>query len=87
MLKIVMDTAGDLPPERKERYQIDLIPINIIYDGKTYQQGIDLGYDDFYHIVESSSAIPSTSQPTPYQFAEFYRRIASPEDTVLSVNK
>ena len=86
MLKIVMDTAGDLPSGWKEKYQIDLIPINIIHDGKTYQQGIDLGYDDFYRIVESSSAIPSTSQPTPYQFVEFYRKIAKPEDKVLSVH-
>ncbi len=86
MLKIVMDTAGDLPSGWKEKYQIDLIPINIIHDGKTYQQGIDLGYDDFYRIVESSSAIPSTSQPTPYQFVEFFRKIAKPEDTVLSVH-
>lgn len=86
MLKVVMDTAGDLPSGWKEKYEIDLIPINIIHDGKTYQQGIDLGYDDFYRIVESSSAIPSTSQPTPYQFVEFYRKIAKPEDTVLSVH-
>ena len=86
MLKIVMDTAGDLPPSWQEKYQIELIPINIIHEGKNYLQGIDLGYDDFYRIVETSNSIPSTSQPTPYQFIEFYRKIAKPEDTVLSIH-
>jgi DegV family protein with EDD domain len=86
MLKIVMDTAGDLPPGWQEKYQIDLIPINIIHDNKNYLQGIDISYDDFYHIVETSNSIPSTSQPTPYQFIEFYRQIANPDDTVLSVH-
>jgi DegV family protein with EDD domain len=86
MLKIVMDTAGDLPTGWQETYQIDLIPINIIYDGKTYRQGFDLGYDDFYRIVENSNTIPSTSQPTPHQFIEFYRKIAKPSDTVLSIH-
>jgi DegV family protein with EDD domain len=86
MLKIVMDTAGDMPPEWQEKYQIDLIPINIIHDGKNYRQGLDLNYDDFYQMVETSNAIPSTSQPTPYQFTEFYRKIAKPGDTVLSVH-
>jgi DegV family protein with EDD domain len=81
-----MDTAGDLPPKWQEKYQIDLIPINIIHDGKNYLQGIDLSYDDFYRIVETSNSIPSTSQPTPYQFVEFYRKIAKPEDTVLSIH-
>ena len=81
-----MDTAGDLPPGWQEKYDIDLIPINIIHQGKTYLQGIDIKYDDFYRIVEESNTIPSTSQPTPYQFVEFYRKIATPEDTVLSIH-
>lgn len=86
MLKIAMDTAGDLPQGWQDQYQIDLIPINIIHEGKNYLQGVDMSYDDFYRIVESSNSIPSTSQPTPYQFVEFYRKIAQPGDTVLSVH-
>ncbi len=86
MLKIVMDTAGDLPADWQEKYQIDLIPINIIHAGVTYLQGIDISYDDFYNMVENSNTIPSTSQPTPYQFMEFYRKIAKPGDSVLSVH-
>jgi DegV family protein with EDD domain len=86
MLKIVMDTAGDLASDWQERYDIDLIPINIIHDGQNFRQGIDIHYDDFYRIVESSDSLPSTSQPTPYQFIEFYRQIAGPEDTVLSIH-
>ena len=86
MLRIVMDTAGDLPDGWRENYQIDLIPINIIHQGKTYLQGIDLGYEDFYRLVESTDTLPSTSQPTPYQFVEFYRTIAQPGDTILSIH-
>ncbi|BBB47943.1 DegV family protein [Pelolinea submarina] len=86
MLKIVMDTAGDLPSGWQEKYDIDLIPINIIHNGQNYLQGIDIHYDDFYRIMETSDVLPSTSQPTPYQFVDFYRKIAKPEDTVLSIH-
>ncbi len=86
MLRIVMDTAGDLPEGWQESYDIDLIPINIIHNNKTYLQGIDLGYEDFYKIVEESDQIPSTSQPTPYQFKTFYQKIAKPGDTILSIH-
>lgn len=86
MLKIVMDTAGDLPSGWQEKYDIDLIPINIIHNGQNFLQGIDIHYDDFYRIMETSDVLPSTSQPTPYQFVEFYRKIAKPEDTVLSIH-
>ena len=83
MLRIVIDTAGDLPEGWQEEYQIDVIPINIIHEGKTYLQGVNLGYEEFYQLVETSSTLPSTSQPTPYQFVEFYRKIAQPGDTIF----
>lgn len=86
MLKIVMDTAGDLPEGWQKEFEIDLIPINIIHQGKTYLQGVNLSYEDFYQLVENTNVLPSTSQPTPYQFVEFYQKIASPEDTVLSIH-
>lgn len=86
MLKIVMDTAGDLPEGWQEQYDIDMIPINIIHEGKTYLQGVDISYEDFYQLVEKKGAIPSTSQPTPYQFTEFYRKIAGNDDEILSIH-
>lgn len=86
MLHIVMDTAGDLPEGWQDDYQIEVIPINIIHEGKTYLQGVNLGYEAFYKLVETSSTLPSTSQPTPYQFMEFYRKIAQPGDTILSIH-
>ena len=86
MLKIVMDTAGDLPEGWQKTYNIDMIPINIIHEGKTYLQGIDISYEDFYKIVEEEGAIPSTSQPTPYQFVEFYRQVANKDDQILSIH-
>jgi DegV family protein with EDD domain len=49
-------------------------------------QGIDMKYEDFYNMVDSSGTIPTTSQPTPYQFVEFYRKIAKKGDTVLSIH-
>jgi len=81
-----MDTAGDLPSGWQQEYQIDLIPINIIHEGKSYLQGIDMHYEDFYSLVDTSGSIPSTSQPTPFQFTEFYRKVAQKGDTVLSIH-
>ena len=86
MLKIVMDTAGDLCNGWQKKYNIDLIPINIIHNGVSYLQGIDLKYDDFYSMVEKDGTIPTTSQPTPFQFVDFYKRIAQPGDSILSIH-
>lgn len=86
MLKIVMDGAGDIPKEWQTEYDVHVIPINIHFDNKIFQQGIDLSNDDFYRIADSSGVIPKTSQPTPQQFVEFYKRIAEAGDTILSLH-
>lgn len=86
MLKIVMDSAGEIPDEWRSEYDVEVIPINIHFKDKTYQQGIDLSNDDFYHLAETTGVIPKTSQPTPQQFVEFYKRMAAASDTILSLH-
>jgi DegV family protein with EDD domain len=86
MIKIVMDSAGDIPEEWRSEYDIQVIPINIHFEEKMYRQGIDLSDDDFYHLANTTGVIPKTSQPTPQQFVEFYKRIAQAKDTILSLH-
>jgi DegV family protein with EDD domain len=86
MLRIVMDGAGDLPPDWIEAYAINIIPINIQFGERTFLQGIDLSNADFYRMADESRIIPQTSQPSPRQFVEFYKQIAEPGDTILSVH-
>ena len=86
MLRIAMDSAGDMPPGWAEEYDVQIIPINIHFGEQMFLQGVDLSNSDFYRLVEKSGVIPKTSQPTPQQFIEFYKRIAKPGETILSVH-
>jgi DegV family protein with EDD domain len=86
MLRIVTDAAADLPIEWQKEYAIDIIPINIQFGEKTYLQGIDLDNEGFYQLVDETRKIPKTSQPSPHQFMEFYKKIAQPGDTILSIH-
>jgi DegV family protein with EDD domain len=86
MLRIVTDGAVDLPPGWEEEFKIDVIPINIQFGEKTYLQFVDLDFEDFYKMVDASKEFPKTSQPSPHQFVEFYKKIAQPGDTILSVH-
>ena len=86
MLRIVMDSAGDFPPEDLKALQIDVIPVNVHFGERTFLDGVELGREAFYRMVQEQKRAPTTSQPSPYQFTEFYRRIARPGDTILSVH-
>jgi DegV family protein with EDD domain len=86
MLRIVTDGAADIPSGWEKEYGIEVIPINIQFGEKTYLQNIDLDTEGFYKLVDESKKIPKTSQPSPHQFMEFYRKIAQRGDTILSVH-
>ena len=86
MLNIVMDSAGDLPQEWINKYQIHVVPINIHLGDELHLEDVDLSKDQFYRWVEETGEIPKTSQPTPEQYKTLYRTIAEPGEQVLSVH-
>jgi DegV family protein with EDD domain len=86
MLRIVTDGAADVPAGWDQEFGIDIIPINVQFGEKTYLQYVDLDTEGFYKLVDESGKIPKTSQPSPHQFMEFYKKIAQKGDTILSVH-
>jgi DegV family protein with EDD domain len=86
MLHIVTDGAADVPNAWEKEYDINIIPINIQFGEKTYLQNVDLDSEGFYKLVDETRKIPKTSQPSPHQFMEFYKKIAQKGDTILSVH-
>ncbi len=85
-IRIVMDSAGDIPDAWLEEFSIDVIPINIHFGEKTYLQGLTISNKDFYQMAIESAEFPKTSQPTPQQFIDFYKKIAKTGDTILSLH-
>jgi len=86
MLRIVTDGAADILPEWKTEYGIDMIPVNILFGEKSYLQNEELDNEGFYKLVDQSKRVPKTSQPSPHQFVEFYRKVAKKGDTILSIH-
>jgi DegV family protein with EDD domain len=86
MLRIVTDGAADILPEWQKEFGIEMIPVNILFGEKSYLQGVELDNEGFYKLVDETKRIPKTSQPSPHQFVEFYRKIAQKGDTILSIH-
>ncbi|MCB9110812.1 MAG: DegV family protein [Anaerolineales bacterium] len=88
MLRIVTDGAVDIPEEWYKEYDLHRIPINVHFgEEKTFIQDEELDLDGFYKLVGSKSLPhPKTSQPSPHQFVEYYKKIAQPGDTILSIH-
>ncbi len=87
MLGIVTDGAADVPPEWMKEFDIKRIPVNIHFGEKTFTQDVELTLDEFYKMVDDkSNPFPKTSQPSPHQFVEYYKKHFQPGDTILSIH-
>ena len=58
MLRIVIDSAGDLPEEWIKRYEIDIIPINVHMGDKVFLENVNLSIGQFYDWVKKTWLIP-----------------------------
>lgn len=87
-MRIVTDGAVDVPAEWYKEYDIQRIPINVHFgEEKTFIQDVELDQDGFYKLIDGKNLPhPKTSQPSPHQFVEFYKKAAQPGDTVLSIH-
>lgn len=84
VIRIVTDSTADLPAEWRER--VHVVPLSIHFGEKeTYRDGVDLDADGFYDKLTRSGVLPHTSQPSPHDFEEAYRKLdAEGAQTILS---
>jgi DegV family protein with EDD domain len=87
-IKIVTDSTCDLPKETADFYNIDILPLNIIFGATVYKDGLDLGRNEFYKKLAESSEFPKTSQPSPQDFSDLYRGIFEEDDvdSIISIH-
>lgn len=85
MIRIVTDSAANLPPAVAREYGVHVVPLNVIIGEKTFREGVDLGAEEFYRLLPEASPPPTTSQPSPVDFEQVYREILDAGDEILAV--
>lgn len=86
MVKVVTDSAADIPAEIVKELSITVVPDNVHFGQRTYRDGIDLTSTEFFAELAKSSVIPTTSQPAVGVFEEVYRRLAEETKQIISIH-
>lgn len=63
-IAVLTDSSAYLTKEQQEKYQIDVLPIPIIWGKKVYHDLVDIGYEEFYQKLSEEKELPTTSQPS-----------------------
>ncbi|MHB1355518.1 MAG: DegV family protein [Anaerolineae bacterium] len=83
-MQIVSDQGADLADAQKAELDIHYVPFQITLNGKTYVSGVDIDNARFYELLSATKAFPTTSQPSPGDFAQVYRKLAKDDPEILS---
>ncbi len=80
---IVTDTTACVPREQVNQYDIEVVPVPLIINGKTYRDGIDITPTEFYGMLRRAKKLPTTSASSPNPYLEAYRNASRKAHNVL----
>ncbi len=73
---IVTDSTCDLPKEVAGHHGITVVPLNVHFGETVYADQVDITTDEFMEKMASSTALPTTSQPSVGAFESVFRTAA-----------
>lgn len=83
---IVTDSTADLPADWRDRYGVEVVPLKVLFGKETLRDGVDLTNEEFFRRLAASNTLPTTSAPSPGEFAELYRRLARDHEGCISIH-
>ncbi len=85
MVKIVTDSASDIPSKVVEELGITIVPLYLHFGTEVYRDRIDLSTEEFYRKLARSRVFPATSAPPPAEFAKAFNKLAEETDEILMI--
>ncbi|MBO9129953.1 DegV family protein [Bacillus sp. 165] len=83
---IVTDSTAYIPKEIRERLDIHMVPLNVVFGDASYQEEIELNAEQFYLKVKEQKELPKTSQPAIGLFVELFERLGKEFDAIISIH-
>jgi len=85
-VKVVTDSTCDIPLQLMQDLGITVVPIHVVFGDKSYRDKIDISEDEFYEKLIHGPVHPTTSVPTPKDFADVYNKLAEETDEIISIH-
>lgn len=82
---LVTDSTADIPLAVRTELEIAMVPLKVIVGGETYLDNIELTPAQFYEKLTSSNDLAKSSQPSPSDFFETFKKLTEQGKSVLCV--
>ncbi|WP_291428617.1 DegV family protein [Deinococcus sp.] len=85
-IAIVTDSTSDLNASLCAQVGVTSVPLYVLFDGKMHKDGLEITPSDLFAGLKAGKKTPSTSQPSPAEFAAAYTEALKTADEVLSIH-
>lgn len=85
-IALVTDSIADLPKEMMDKYQIHLLPLNLVMEGTSYLDKQTMTAEIFYDILDTLEEYPSSAQPSPKVIEHLYSSLLENYDEILVIS-
>lgn len=85
-IAVMTDTTACVTEEMKEKYDIHVIPLNVVFGEESFQESVDMTLEEFEEKLVQSEKLPKTSQPAIGLFVEMYEKLAGDYDAIISIH-
>ena len=82
---IITDSLCCLPKDMVEKYSIEIVPINIVFDGDVYRDYYDLTPNQAYELFQKAPEAFSTAPSSPVQYLEALRKASQLAKNILCI--
>jgi len=85
-VKVVVDSTSDIPEKLAKEWGITVVPAYVVFGGKCYRDRLDISNDEIYAKLDQDSLFPTTSVPSPQDFADVYNKLADETNEIISIH-
>ncbi|MCK4263238.1 MAG: DegV family protein [Dehalococcoidia bacterium] len=82
---VIVDAPAAVPRELAQEYEITVVPLHAIVDGKDYLENqVDMKW--LYARLNQRETVPTTCFPSTGEFLEAYQRVARTSEAIVSIH-
>ncbi len=77
---LITDSTADLPHSLAAERRLYVAPLHILWGQDNLKDGVDITIEQFHARLATEPELPTTSQPSPNEFAELYQQARDETD-------
>jgi uncharacterized protein len=87
-IAIVTDSTCDLPRELIDRYQIQIVPLHLLFGEREFLDKLTIDSEQFFALADRSSGseFPTSSQPSTGLFSRTFSYLSTYYDSIIAIH-